>query len=1499
MSIKYLRICIYALALAATAPAVAVAYAEGYYEGYYQGYYQAAYTQTYSKDPIVVGRRSADYGEYFDGYVDEVRFSDTARWTGTSFTPPTSEYTNLDSNTVLLLHMVENRSNFYFSSAGGYFNQPPPAGYKALSTDNLPDPSVTQPSKYFTAKAYAGNAGKPSFDAANKGSNLVLTNNNFDVYSTSGATWANNLAYSTGSFTSGKWYAEFKVSNGDYQMYGIADAAKQQASHLGSDTTAVVYYPNANCVYVNSSCTGSFSDVVAGDVVMVAVDMGTGSNGKVWFGKNGTWYGSGNPSAGTGAQGTALTNTPKAFGVSLYRSNSGTIYANFGQPGRIGTVEYPDANGYFYYQPPSGFLALSPASSQFLSTGFKPDLVWIKNRVASNWHTVVDTARGSTFDLFTNDTSAQTEDDVNGTVYLPGSNGFVVGGNCSAPTNNVDALSNSYISWAWKKSAAAGVDVVQFSGNSAISQNIAHSLGTTPDFVFIKRLDATGDWYSWFSALGGGNFLKLNTTDASQVVLSPFAKDLIPVMTTDTTNGVTMSVSTPQGVQYAWKAGDKTGTYASSQAAANQYPNSGYPQWLMADLGTSQVVGAYTIATYEGNTLYAPVDFVFQGSANGSTWATLDTQVGTTWVGYPDKKTFRVTSPASYRYYRVYVTKTSGNEMIISELNLWQGTGITPTTFSVANSPVNNGNGFVDLATGGNPVSSTQYNGSYAPTKAFDRSPSTIWLTGSGSTMPQQLQYDLPTGKVVTSYSLLAFVNGDGGNLNTSAPKSWTFEGWNGSAWVVLNTQTNVAAWSSYEWRTYSVTNAVAYTKYRINLSANQGAWYGYTGINELALYGTTPASYIAYLFSNREGFQKSGTYRGNGTVDGPFVYTGFKPKFVMIKAVGSEGSADWLLYDSARNTYNPLSTRLWADGPWGESSHENYKLDFLSNGFKLRTGNANYGSNTSQTQYAYTAFADVPSKLGSTANNLSISNSLRFSASNNTYLTRTPTVAGNQKTWTFSAWVKRGQLDTMQAIMTDGASSCTGGLYFGSDNRLSSSISDGACGGGSGGLVSTAVYRDPSAWVHIVWAVDTTQATAANREHLYVNGVEVEYSTATYTSQNFASRFNTTVTHFIGFNQPAAPYAFDGNMAEVHFIDGSQYLPTSFGEFDSNGYWKPKSYDGLYGTNGYHLDFASTEATNFSTGDGTLLVGPLYKASDYTLMCTSVEGGSITTKATVNVADAGLRLTACNTGNISCSTPTAAAYVNSGDVAYLSWSAVGADTNSCNVTYSGGSVSPANSNTANNVVTTPITADRLYTLACTVKGTATTTTALISPSFSCLTTVGGNVGDTCDQCAFDTTTETPGNSGAVLSWCCPTTPSAGVNFSTSGFRYGSITVNPTNVTTYQLTCPSGDGILTLSPSSLGGPTSEIRMSPTRVRPGGVSAATWRISNLVPEVSCSITPALSTNSSWNGVGTVWEGIAVPTNPINARTLFTLRCASASGSKSSSAVVNLLPQFIER
>lgn len=215
------------------------------------------------------------------------------------------------------------------------------------------------------------------------------------------------------------------------------------------------------------------------------------------------------------------------------------------------------------------------------------------------------------------------------------------------------------------------------------------------------------------------------------------------------------------------------------------------------------------------------------------------------------------------------------------------------------------------------------------------------------------------------------------------------------------------------------------------------------------------------------------------------------------------------------------------------------------------------------------------------------VGNSLRFRSSASAYLNRTPSVASNRTTWTWSAWVKRGALGGGGGLFCAGTAGTDDTFIgfnsndtFGWFNRNSSSVNSQ--------LTTTQVFRDPAAWYNIVVVWNTTNGTSSNRMMIYVNGVQItSFTTTTYPSSSQTSNTNNNVATYIG-QQLTSGNFFDGYMTEINFIDGQALTPNSFGTFNSYGVWQPITYGGSYGTNGFYLPFNHGTASYYGSFNGS-----------------------------------------------------------------------------------------------------------------------------------------------------------------------------------------------------------------------------------------------------------------------------------------------------------------------
>lgn len=206
------------------------------------------------------------------------------------------------------------------------------------------------------------------------------------------------------------------------------------------------------------------------------------------------------------------------------------------------------------------------------------------------------------------------------------------------------------------------------------------------------------------------------------------------------------------------------------------------------------------------------------------------------------------------------------------------------------------------------------------------------------------------------------------------------------------------------------------------------------------------------------------------------------------------------------------------------------------------------------------------------------ITNSLRFRSISSAFLSRTPGSAGSRTTWTYSAWVKRGAMGSISPLFYAGADSANNfRIQFVATDTLA--VTNEVSGVATTLRDTNQVFRDPSAWYHIVVTLDTTQASAGNRLRVYVNSREItSFGSSANPTQNATFPIGNNVEHRISRN--SGTNYFDGYQTDINYINGQALTPTSFGEFDSvTGVWKPKDYTGSYGTTGFHLNFADNSA--------------------------------------------------------------------------------------------------------------------------------------------------------------------------------------------------------------------------------------------------------------------------------------------------------------------------------
>ena len=250
-------------------------------------------------------------------------------------------------------------------------------------------------------------------------------------------------------------------------------------------------------------------------------------------------------------------------------------------------------------------------------------------------------------------------------------------------------------------------------------------------------------------------------------------------------------------------------------------------------------------------------------------------------------------------------------------------------------------------------------------------------------------------------------------------------------------------------------------------------------------------------------------------------------------------------------------------------------------------------------------AFLIGGANSAATAAAYEVANSCRFNDGDSPVLEHTTVAGGDRKTITISVWVKRGVLGTTQVIMSDANNdNDRAELQFNSSDQLRFFNNDDSST--TMDLVTNRLFRDCSAWYHIVVAVDTTQGTESNRVKLYINGVqETDFDAEQYPDQNEDLLFGHFSSEHFQLSSNDGDNAFSGYMAEHYWIDGTQYAATDFGEFDEDsGIWIPKKFTGTFGSEGHYLNFDTSGSLGADSSGNSNTFGTLNNI-DATNQCT------------------------------------------------------------------------------------------------------------------------------------------------------------------------------------------------------------------------------------------------------------------------------------------------------
>lgn len=437
------------------------------------------------------------------------------------------------------------------------------------------------------------------FNYLNTNSNQTLSYGQTTVGASSNG-W--NTARGSMSVSSGKWYWETYVYNASSTptiMLGVDDGqyniqGNPSSIYVGGQTNSWSIYTTDGAKRNNTTSGTSYGSTCASnDVVMCALDM---DNGKIWWGKNGTWFASGDPAAGTNAAYTNLSGYSVMPAVSVFDTASVANY-NFGSRP-------------FNYTPPVGFkslnstnvaaqgtaglsnAALNPgkyfnvvlhggagnvASASVTGAGFKPDLVIRKTRdVAQNW-AWYDSTRGGNSELRSNDTTAESVN--NQCIRSFDDDGFTYGSSLTS--------TNAYFFPMWKQAPTAGFNIINYTGNGSSGRAISHNLGVTPDFLIFKNRDGADGWIIFCSGITATTWwdtrlLFTNAAGASgagYLTQSPTSSNIY------VSSGSPVNANGNRYICYAFANSPgmvKVGKYIGNGAADGPFVNCGFkPKMLM------------------------------------------------------------------------------------------------------------------------------------------------------------------------------------------------------------------------------------------------------------------------------------------------------------------------------------------------------------------------------------------------------------------------------------------------------------------------------------------------------------------------------------------------------------------------------------------------------------------------------------------------------------------------------------------------------------------------------------------------------------------------------------------------------------------------------------------------------------------------------------------------------------------------------------------------------
>jgi hypothetical protein len=595
-----------------------------------------------------IGRGDGDrYGNYLDGYLAEYFFIDGQALDPTSFGEfdattgvwVPKAYSGTYGTNGFRLDFADNAS----TTTIGY----DAAGSNDWTANNLSvtagagnDSLVDTPTSYGTDTG-AGGEVRGNYCTWNPVDTVNTTLTDGALLATVGG-GGTSLTFGTIGLTSGKWYWEVTPTSIQDQsaLIGIAAINQSRGSRNYAGAYGWYYYSFNGNTYSNNTSLSYGSAYVANDVIGVALNMDAGT---LVFYKNGVSQGTAFSSGLVGNVIAPAVNNGSGSGVQVCVLNAGQRPFAYTAPSGFKALCTANLPAPTIVKPSTVFdtkLYTGNGSTQTISgLGFSPDLVWVKIRSGVGRHTLEDTVRGATKNLFTSETYAE-ETDANSITALT-SDGFSLGNNTTG-SSNVNVNSSTYVAWCWdagsttvtntqgsitssvRANPSAGFSVVTYTGTGS-GGTIGHGLNAAPQLVFQKIRNTTGSWQVYHASIGATKFLNLDTTDAA-VTSSLRWNDTAPTSTVVTVGTVGGSAYNYVLYCFAPVAGlSSFGSYTGNGSTDGTFVYTGFrPRWLL--IKRSDIANDWGIfdSARNGSNLVNLKLFPNRGEAENSVWTSLE-----------------------------------------------------------------------------------------------------------------------------------------------------------------------------------------------------------------------------------------------------------------------------------------------------------------------------------------------------------------------------------------------------------------------------------------------------------------------------------------------------------------------------------------------------------------------------------------------------------------------------------------------------------------------------------------------------------------------------------------------------------------------------------------------------------------------------------------------------------------------------------------------------------